>query len=221
MNDGVKSDLRRSVEGAAAMVAGLAAIAYPLALHVGADLRLIGTIVLLLTCSLLLRLALSTLETGYKLLGALLGVTLAIGALLAGPERLLRWQPALLNLTLLCAFAYSLVRGTPMIERIARARYMPVGAHNVSYLRRLTGVWVAFFALSTGLSVLSIGAAHGRWVLWNGRGVYLCIALLIIGERLYRIRYRRRLAREGRLPDEKAMVREAMRAARVSPSRWP
>jgi len=191
----------RAAGRAAGLIGGIAAIAYPLALHLSEDLRLIGGIVLLLATALLLRLCLSTLEPAYKLLGAVLGITLACGVLLAGPERLLRWQPALLNLTLLCACAFSLHRGTPLIERIARARNMPVGPHNLNYLRALTGVWAAFFALASLLSLLSAGAAHERWVLWNGGGIYLSIALLLIGERLYRVRYRRRLVREGRLQD--------------------
>ena len=78
---------------------------------------------------------------------------------------------------------------------------MPVGSHNRIYLRRLTAVWGGFFAVASALSLLGATAAPDVWLRWNGLGVYAATALLIVGERLYRIRYRRRLARDGLLPE--------------------
>jgi len=197
----LKASVRARLDRGSTLVAAVGAIAYPLALHLAPQVQLLGPIVAVLVIALLVRLMLSSLERPYKLLGAVLAATLVLGAVVAGPARMLRWQPALLNLTLMCACAYSLHRGMPLIERIARARRMPVGSHNRIYLRRLTAVWGGFFAVASALSLLGATVAPDVWLRWNGLGVYAAIVLLIVGERLYRIRYRRRLARDGLLPE--------------------
>lgn len=192
---------RHTIATVAGAVAAIAAIAYPLTVQLTRDVRLLGAIVSLLAVSLLIRLLLSRIEPLYKGLGVALVTGLAIGAWWLGPADLLTWQPALLNGTLLMAFAASLRTGMPLIERIARVRAMPVGPHNLDYLRGLTAVWAGFFAVATSMSVLAALAEPHWWLWWNGRLIYVAIAALVIGERLYRLHYRRQLARQGRLPD--------------------
>lgn len=184
------------------LLAGAMVALYPLAVYFGADRIGLETLAGLLAAGLLLRLLVMPIRPQLKLAGACL---LALVGMLWAYQQDDRWlilHPVFLNVALMSLFGLSLLRGLPMIERIARWRGMPVGEHNIRYLRGLTCVWAVFFAVCSGISLATVW--HGNralWALWNGALVYVSIGALTIGELLYRRRFKARLKSEGRLPE--------------------
>ena len=171
---------------------------YPLAVFFGADVVGLGTLAGLLAAGLLLRLMIMPIALHLKCAGVLLVLAIASFWLLHSDERWLTLHPVVLNVCLLALFGGSLVRGTPMIERIARVRKMDVGEHNLGYLRRLTAIWAAFFALASIVSIATvIHGDRGLWTLWNGVLVYVGIGALTLGELIVRRRFKARLRRQG------------------------
>jgi len=196
----VNDELRVRVSRWSGAVAGVSALAYPFALHLLPGPRLLMSILAVLTAALLIRVLLSDASRRVRAL-TLAGVTLLVlVAFVLGAQRLLYLQPVLLNGALLIAFTASLWRGMPLIERIARVRRMPVGDHNLTYLRVLTAVWAGFFAVATVISLLTLDGNPVIRLWWNGGGIYAAILVLVGGERWYRGVYRRRLVREGLIP---------------------
>ncbi len=101
----------------------------------------------------------------------MLGITLVYCAVLAfgGEEHLLRWYPSLICALLLAAFGLSLKFGPPMIERIARVTEPDLPPVAVRYTRRVTWVWVAFFALNgTASALLAEWGPLSWWTFYNG-----------------------------------------------------
>lgn len=185
------------------LILGLVTALYPLAVFFGADVIGLGTLAGLLAVVLLLRLAMMPLSSRVKLTG--LVIVLLIGSfwLRGHDDRWLILHPVVFNACLFALFSVSLFNGTPMIERIARFRKMPVGEHNLLYLRNLTAVWAGFFAVASVISIATV--IHGDrsvWTLWNGVLVYFGIGALTIAELLYRRRFKARLRREGRYPPD-------------------
>jgi len=61
------------------------------------------------------------------------------------------------------------------------------------YLRNLTALWMAFFAVNSALSLhTALAYGTGAWALYNGIISYLLIAVLVVLEILYRPFYQRR-----------------------------
>ena len=127
----------------------------------------------------------------------MVGAALAYCVLLAvtGEARLLRWYPTLINAFLLAGFGLSLVYGPPLVERIARLHEPDLPARAVPYTRKVTWVWVGFFAFNGLLSAaLTLWAPLAWWTLYNGLVVYFLMAALFMGEWLWRQRLGRRPA---------------------------
>ena len=126
----------------------------------------------------------------------MLGITLVYCAVLGfgGEDRLLRWYPSLICALLLGAFGLSLKFGPPMIERIARVTEPDLPPVAVRYTRRVTWVWVAFFALNgTASALLAAWGPLSWWTFYNGILAYSVMAALFVGEWLFRQRLRRRI----------------------------
>ncbi|SFW34382.1 ApeI family dehydratase [Luteibacter sp. UNCMF366Tsu5.1] len=126
----------------------------------------------------------------------MLGITLVYCAVLAfgGEEHLLRWYPSLICALLLAAFGLSLKFGPPMIERIARVTEPDLPPVAVRYTRRVTWVWVAFFALNGTVSgLLAAWGPLSWWTFYNGILAYSVMGVLFIGEWILRQRLRRRI----------------------------
>jgi uncharacterized membrane protein len=124
---------------------------------------------------------------------ALALVAVALYALLAGRAEGLRYYPVVVNALLLSAFAGSLWRGMPVIERMARLTEPDLSPQAVSYTRRVTGVWCLFF-LFNGLVALftAIWGSFELWTLYNGFLSYILMAALFGAEWLVRRRVRGR-----------------------------
>jgi uncharacterized membrane protein len=110
------------------------------------------------------------------------GLPAALAMLLDDPLLLL-FVPVLMSLGLLGAFAWSLRRGPPLVETLARLQVGELSAQEVRYCRTVTGVWCAFFvanALVAGW--LALAGSLAAWALWTGALSYLAIAALLAAE---------------------------------------
>jgi uncharacterized membrane protein len=126
----------------------------------------------------------------------MLGVTLVYCAVLAfgGEESLLRFYPSLICALLLAAFGLSLRFGPPMIERIARVTEPDLPPVAVRYTRKVTWVWVAFFAVNgTASALLAAWGPLSWWTFYNGILAYSVMGVLFMGEWILRQRLRRRI----------------------------
>jgi uncharacterized membrane protein len=125
-------------------------------------------------------------QPGGRLLPALAVAFCAVVALTHDPRWQL-WYPVLINAGMCAVFGASLLRGTPVIEKMARLRHPGLPPHVIVYTRRVTQVWTAFFALN-GLTAaaLSVWAPLRWWTLYTGAISYVLIGILVAGEWLVR-----------------------------------
>lgn len=122
----------------------------------------------------------------------LLAVAAAVG-LTAFYDRDLsvRLYPAFMNAALLVAFAQTLVSGPSMIERFARVMEPDLGDVGVRYTRKVTWVWVGFFAINGAIATgTALYADWNVWTLYNGVIAYVAIGVLLGGEYLVRRKVR-------------------------------
>ncbi|WP_449430764.1 hypothetical protein [Pseudomonas putida] len=119
----------------------------------------------------------------------------AFCALLGGLDspQLLRWYPVLINALLLALFGASLLRGMPMVERLARLREPELPPRAVRYTRQVTQAWCLFFLVNGLIAAsLTLWAPLGWWTLYNGLIAYAAMGLLFAIEWLIRQRVRGR-----------------------------
>lgn len=123
-----------------------------------------------------------------RIVNALIAVVLLLGAyyLQTLTAKLL---PVLIQLMLMVLFGRTLLNNAQpsLIERIVRLQYPefpPVVSH---YCRTLTAIWTAFFAGNVLVSiVLALWGSELWWALYNGVIVYVMMAVLAVGEYVYR-----------------------------------
>ncbi|WP_041863163.1 COG4648 family protein [Bordetella petrii] len=178
------------MKAAVGFLLALLSAAYPFAVHAslgrwptGWLLGLVGAVWL---ARALLRPADS--QPGGRWLPAL-ALAGCIALALINTESALRAYPVMMNALLLLAFGVSLVRGRPVIERLARLRQPCLPPEGVRYTRRVTQVWCGFF-LVNGLIAAALGV-WGSWRAWtwyNGAISYALIGMLLAGEWLVRPR---------------------------------
>ncbi|MEO6749633.1 MAG: septation protein IspZ [Casimicrobiaceae bacterium] len=99
--------------------------------------------------------------------------------------------PVVVNLALGAAFALTQRRGSePMIARFARAERGALEPDLAVHARRLTWVWVAYFAAAAAGSVLLAASGHVRlWIAFTSFGNYVVAVTLFVGEFYYRRRH--------------------------------
>lgn len=122
----------------------------------------------------------------------LLAVAAAIGLIaLYDRDLSVRLYPAFINGALLVAFAQTLVRGPSMIERFARLTEPDLGDAGIRYTRKVTWVWVGFFAINGAIAAATAFCADWNvWTLYNGVIAYIAIGILLGGEYLVRQKVR-------------------------------
>lgn len=179
----------RRLCAAALLAAGLA---YPFAVHLGRSELSPRLFAVLLGGLWLLRSLLGGQNPGGRLTAAAaLAFCLLLG--LANEASLLLWYPVLISLALLGLFGASLVVGPPVIERLARLREPDLPAYAVRYTRRVTAVWVGFFAVNALVAtLLALYAPLAWWTLYTGVIAYALMGTLFAGEWLLRQRVRAR-----------------------------
>jgi uncharacterized membrane protein len=89
---------------------------------------------------------------------------LAVGALVANDETLLRLYPAGASLAMLAVFALSLHSPPTIAERFARLRRPELPEDAVRYTRHVTVAWCAFFTINAAIMVVS--GVLGLLLLW-------------------------------------------------------
>ncbi len=125
---------------------------------------------------------------------ALLPVLIAV-AVIASFDRPLsvRLYPVLMNAAMLAAFAATLCKPPSMIERFARVFEPDLPESGVRYTRKVTFVWIGFFAVNGTVALWSVmQPGWSIWVLYNGFVTYVAAGLLFAGEYLVRQNVRRR-----------------------------
>jgi uncharacterized membrane protein len=126
---------------------------------------------------------------------AAVALLLALAGWLAHDWLPAKLYPVAVNAALLAAFGYSLYRGPPMVERLARLSEPSLSAEAIAYTRRVTVIWVVFFGLNGSIAlVTALWAPDAVWALYNGVIAYVLVALLFAVEYLVRRRVRARHA---------------------------
>ena len=179
-------------EGGKILMQGLLWLAYPLAIFFGLRVMEPRYVAILLACTLLLR---RFRDAGRLLSGlsrvdfAVLSGMLMLAALtaLTNSELLLRFYPAAMNTGMLLLFGCSLFTPSSMIERFARINEPNLSSKGVTYTRKVTQVWCAFFVINGAIAAATaIYASRATWALYNGFIAYLLMGGLFAGEWLFR-----------------------------------
>lgn len=120
--------------------------------------------------------------------GILAGILLlCLAALVANDETLVRLYPAAVSVALLAVFGLSLYQPPSVIERLARLRHPELPPEAVSYTRKVTMVWCAFFVLNTAIAAwTAVAASREVWAVYNGAIAYVAMGVLFAAEWLYR-----------------------------------
>ncbi len=176
------------------LLTGLSAIvlfAYPFAVYFGIDkfgLNLIGG---LLIAALLLRLFVAN-KTPLKEFKFLALTTGAVGILLVALGMVfkqhgwLKFYPVVVNICMLCVFAFSLKQPKSIIERLARLQEPELPPSGVAYTRKVTMVWCVFFVLNAAFALYTCFLPVKIWTLYNGLISYLLAGSLFAGEWIVR-----------------------------------
>ncbi len=176
------------------LLTGLSAIvlfAYPFAVYFGIDkfgLNLVGG---LLIAALLLRLFVAN-KTPLKEFKFLALTTGAVGILLVAlgivfkQHGWLKFYPVVVNICMLCVFAFSLKQPQSIIERLARLQEPELPPSGVAYTRKVTMVWCVFFVLNAAFALYTCFLPVKIWTLYNGLISYLLAGSLFTGEWIVR-----------------------------------
>jgi uncharacterized membrane protein len=106
---------------------------------------------------------------------------------------LLYAPPVAINLALCWLFGRTLARGrVPLIARFAMMEQATLSPELASYTRTLTWLWTLLFAGAAAASlVLALSGNRDAWSLFTNFLNYLLVALLLLGEFVYRrLRFR-------------------------------
>ena len=79
-----------------------------------------------------------------------------------------------------------------MMLRFARARGMKMSAYAPAYLRTLTKVWILFFVVNGLTAAWTVTQSLQVWAVYNGLIAYGLMGVLIGGEWLFRIHYKKK-----------------------------
>ncbi|WP_206668527.1 COG4648 family protein [Pseudomonas saliphila] len=118
-----------------------------------------------------------------RALAIIAGLVLVSMGLLGHAELGMRAYPIAISLIMLTLFAGSLIRGMPIIERLARVREPDLPSEGVIYTRRVTWAWCGFFVVNGGISAwTALYADLATWTLYNGFISYCLMGLMFAGE---------------------------------------
>ncbi len=170
--------------------------AYPLIVLFGMQRLSLHYLGFFLIALALLRLAFARGDGHQQALNLALSVVMVLVVayvMFSGNPDWFRFYPVIVNGTLLAVFAWSLRRGMPVIERMARLTEPELPDHAVPYARKVTVMWCLFF-LCNGLVALytALWASFEAWAWYNGAFAYALMAALFAAEWLVRQRVRRR-----------------------------
>ncbi len=173
-----------------AVLVVLTGVLYPFAVYYGFDYLSPKVFALGLALIWFLRGLLSNGKQNFLLTTAVLVFCLAL--FFADDPRLLHWYPVLINSLLMLVFLASTVKGQPIIERLARLQEPNLTPRGVAYTRKVTWVWIIFFAVNATIAAaLTLWAPRNWWLLYNGFIAYFLIGLMFGIEWLVRQRVKK------------------------------
>ncbi|ODZ77970.1 DNA gyrase subunit B [Vibrio parahaemolyticus] len=171
------------------LLTGLSAIvlfAYPFAVYFGIDkfgLNLVGG---LLIAALLLRVFVANKFKFLALATGAVGIVLITLGMVFKQHGWLQFYPVVVNVCMLCVFAFSLKQPQSIIERLARLQEPELPPSGVAYTRKVTMVWCVFFVLNAVFALYTCFLPVKIWTLYNGLISYLLAGSLFAGEWIVR-----------------------------------
>lgn len=170
------------------VIATLMMVAYPLLVYAAIQTGQLSALLPVLALLLIFRALRCAQQRQYLMLCvALAGVGLLGVAQQLDQHQWVLWYPVMMNVGMLSVFGYSLQQAQPLIERFARLRQPDIPESARPYLRRVTQAWCLFFMLNGGIATITILLGDlDIWALYNGLLAYIGIALMIVGEWIYR-----------------------------------
>jgi uncharacterized membrane protein len=181
------------ISGLLASVSFLALILYPVLIFFGLkyfNLKIVG-----LAASILLALRLGffkgrSLLSFYVLIALGLSLAFNLIGLFFDWDTLYKFYPIIINFSLLTAFAHSLFGAQTIVEQLARMRNPELSIQAVEYTRRVTWIWICFFAVNGSLAAYTaVFSPVEVWTFYNGFLSYLLVGLLFFGEKIFRTIY--------------------------------
>lgn len=95
--------------------------------------------------------------------------------------------PLAINIAMLCAFGYSLVKKPSIVESLARVSEPDLDARGVRYTEKVTAVWCLFFIINGSIaSYTALYMSKDAWALYNGFISYIAMGVLFATEYLIR-----------------------------------
>lgn len=163
---------------------------YPFIVYFGLQHSSIKQVSLVLITLLILRLILSK-RLANKMPWIKPASLLAIVALVVtqvfNSELGLKLYPVIINSVMAATFLYSLKKGPPVIESLARLKEGELDENGVRYTRQVTKVWSVFFLLNASVALYTcLFTSLSVWTLYNGLIAYILIAGLMLVEWLIR-----------------------------------
>ena len=117
----------------------------------------------------------------------------AVATVVLDNARMVLYYPALVSFVMCIVFANSLRAEEPLLLRLVNARGMITTKHTPVYLFWLTGLWAIFFILNGLISIWTSTVSLHAWTLYNGLISYFIIAILVVGEWIYRRHYKKKM----------------------------
>jgi len=159
------------------------------------SIRTVGPlpVVVILCVILLLRIFVPTMrkKLGFLTWGLLAAVVGVAGIAAFDAQLSVRLYPVLINAAMLVSFAVTLIHPPSMIEMFTRISEPDLPPAGVAYTRKVTIVWVGFFALNGAIALFTVVA--GSWTVWmvyNGFISYVAAGCLFLVEFLVRQKVR-------------------------------
>jgi len=193
--------VKKTASIVSSIVMGVAMVGYPVATYFAFRHLSPRT-----ACAVLLVLfvpaAVSRLSAGYRqalaplALLPVLTIGLLVGSAVLDAPDLALLVPVLVSTTLLLAFASTLIKGPPIIERFARLQVDDLTPPELRWCRRWTWGWSAFFLTNGAIALhLALQSTMDAWTTYNG-----LIAYILMGT-MFGVEYSVRKYRFGRLKD--------------------
>ncbi|HBS23098.1 MULTISPECIES: hypothetical protein [Thalassospira] len=174
-------------------------VAYPVLVYFGLSVFSPQFILIGLLIVVLLRAVTFAVQKRYGPAGlAVLVAGIVAAGGLASELLAIRFYPVIVSLTMGAVFTVTLFTDRPMVERLARLRMPDLDDYSIAYTRKLTKVWIGFFAVNAMIATwTALYASMEIWTLYNGFLSYLLIGILFIGEwpvrRILRARHDRKI----------------------------
>ncbi len=183
----------------AALLLGLLGVTYPVLVYFGLSAFSPQFILIGLLIVVLLRAVTFAVQKRYGPAGlAVLVAGIVAAGGLASELLAIRFYPVIVSLTVGAVFTVTLFTDRPMVERLARLKMPDLDDYSIAYTRKLTKVWIGFFAVNAMIATwTALYASMEIWTLYNGFLSYLLIGILFIGEwpvrRILRARHDRKI----------------------------